>query len=159
MQMLGAAVHDPLGLEGPPRSVAGLALLDFETTLQGEKHLERVTGTVLGAAMSGYEIHMGASSGPALQRPAVELAARSDGALSSDGRILATYVHGLFEAPEACAALLAWAGLEAPARIDYRALREASIERLADAIAAHVDLGALFERTLHTGAIGRGIGR
>ena len=67
-------------------------------------------------------------------------------------------MHGLFEAPEACAALLAWAGLEEPARIDYRALREASIERLADAIAAHVDLGALFERTLRAGAIGREMG-
>ena len=106
--------------------------------------------------MSGYEIHAGTSHGPALRSPAVQLADRSDGALSADGQILATYVHGLFDAPEACAALLAWAGLEGAARIDYRALREDSIERLADAIAGHVDLEALFGRTLGAGLIGAG---
>ena len=156
MQMLGTAVHDPHGIEGPARSVAGLGLLDFETTLAAHKRLERVAGTVLGAAMSGYEIHAGTSCGPALRSPAVQLAGRSDGALSADGRILATYVHGLFDAPESCAALLAWAGLEGAARIDYRALREDSIERLADAIAGHVDLEALFGRTLGAGLTGGG---
>ncbi|MEC4775016.1 cobyric acid synthase CobQ, partial [Burkholderia cenocepacia] len=66
------------------------------------------------------------------------------GALSADGQILATYVHGLFDAPDACAALLAWAGLDGAARIDYPALREASLERLADTFAAHLDLDALY---------------
>jgi adenosylcobyric acid synthase len=151
MQMLGLALHDPQGVEGARASVAGMGLLDLESTLESRKRLERVEGTILGAPLSGYEIHMGVSRGPALARPAVELAGRADGAISADGRILATYVHGLFDTPRSCAALLAWAGLQAAREIDYRMLRERSIDRLADAIAAHVDLGALFARTLRAG--------
>nr|WKF58618.1 Cobyric acid synthase [Paraburkholderia busanensis] len=75
-------------------------------------------------------------------------ASRPDGALSADGQILATYVHGLFDTPAACAALLAWAGLSDAEAIDYPALREASLERLADTLAEHLDLARLF------GAIG-----
>jgi adenosylcobyric acid synthase len=148
MQMLGTALHDPLGLEGTARSVPGLGLMEFESTLEERKRLERVAGSLLGVPVSGYEIHMGVSRGPALARPALDLAGRPEGALSADGQMLATYVHGLFDAPESCAALLAWAGLRAPQASDYRQLRERSIERLADTIAAHVDLEALFGRML-----------
>ncbi len=79
-----------------------------------------------------------------LARAAIELGdGRRDGALSADGQILATYLHGLFDAPEACAALLAWAGLERPLALDYGALREASIDRLADAMTEHLNLERL----------------
>ena len=95
--------------------------------------------------MRGYEIHAGVSSGPALQAPLVDLGARSDGAISADGQVLATYLHGLFDTPAACTALLRWAGLDAPQALDLTALREASIERLADTIEQHVDLRTIFE--------------
>ena len=74
-------------------------------------------GTVIsdaesGAAIAGYEIHMGVTEGAALTRPAVHLDdGRADGAISADGQILATYLHGLFDTPDACRALLAWAGV------------------------------------------------
>jgi adenosylcobyric acid synthase len=158
MQMLGTKLHDPLGLEGPRGSTPGLGLLDFETTLEHEKRLERVVGRLLvggGAKASGYEIHMGVTRGAALQQPALDLGGRCDGAVSADGRILATYVHGLFDEPEACAALLRWAGLEAPLLIDYRLLREQSIDRLADAITDHLDVAALFATTLRTHGEGK----
>ncbi|RQZ70715.1 cobyric acid synthase [Burkholderia sp. Bp9004] len=154
MQMLGRTLDDPLGLEGAPGSMPGLGLLDFDTTLQPDKTLKNVTGHLAlpgAAAVHGYEIHMGDTRGPALASPALELAAgdapggvRTDGARSADGQILATYVHGLFDAPDACAALLAWAGLDGAAHIDYPALREASLERLADSFAEHLDLRALY---------------
>jgi adenosylcobyric acid synthase len=91
---------------------------------------------------------MGETRGPALDAPALRLgdaqAAYPDGAISADGQILATYVHGLFDTPAACAALLAWAGLTDAQEIDYPALREASLERLADTLAEHLDLPKLF---------------
>ena len=141
-QMLGALLHDPLGLESSPGSTAGLGLLDMETTLTTHKRLERQEGALVGldAAVSGYEIHMGVSHGPALDRPAIRLADRTDGAISIDGQIMGSYLHGLFDHPEACLALLRWAGLIFCTPLDYPALREAHIERLADAIEQHLDL-------------------
>ena len=144
LQMLGMQLHDPLGIEGPPGSRDGLQLLEFETRLAPEKMLQQVCGRLTragGASVRGYEIHMGVSEGAAMARPALEMGGRLDGALSADGQILATYVHGLFDAPQACVALLAWAGLVAPAAIDFAAMREASIDRLADTVeqCLHID--------------------
>ena len=147
LQMLGRAIDDPGGLEGAPGRSAGLGWLDLETTLAPEKRLARVAGSLClggGARLAGYEIHMGVSRGAALARPAARLGERDDGAVSADGRILATYVHGIFDAPEACAALLAWAGLEAPCAFDLAQLREASLDRLADAVETHLDMSRLF---------------
>jgi adenosylcobyric acid synthase len=145
-QMLGEAIHDPLGLEGAPGSAAGLGWLALETTLEPEKRLARVRGRLAfdEATVQGYEIHMGVSRGAALQHPAVQLESGPEGALSQDGRIAGTYLHGLFDHPEACAAWLRWAGLrEADADFDYQRLREAGLERLADAVEQHLDWARL----------------
>ena len=97
-----------------------------------------------GAEVGGYEIHAGVTSGVALERPAVMLEdGRSDGAISADGQIIGTYLHGLFESPAACAALLRWAGVGELQEMDYRALRERDIERLADQVAEHLDTARL----------------
>ena len=145
-QMLGQIVHDPAGLEGEPGSSPGLGLLDFETTLEPEKQLHRVTGRLLmeDAEVTGYEIHAGVSRGPALEQPALVLNdGRRDGAKSDDGQILGAYLHGLFDAAPARDALLRWAGLAVRETPDYRELREQGINRLADAIAEHLDLRLL----------------
>ncbi|CAB3782580.1 Cobyric acid synthase [Paraburkholderia fynbosensis] len=151
MQMLGREVADPHGVEGAPGTWAGLGWLDYSTILTREKTLKNVTGSLAlpgSPEVAGYEIHMGETHGPALDAPALCLettqGAHPDGAKSADGQILATYVHGLFDTPAACAALLAWAGLSDAQQIDYPALREASLERLADTLAGHLDLAKLF---------------
>lgn len=140
-QMLGNLIHDPHGLEGDPGSTPGLGLLDLETTLQPEKQLRNVRGRLAigDAAVSGYEIHAGTTSGAALRRPVVHLTHGSDGATSEDGLVLGTYLHGLFELPLACASMLAWAGLQDAQALEYDALREAAIDRLADAVEQHLD--------------------
>jgi adenosylcobyric acid synthase len=147
-QMLGARLHDPLGLEGAAGGVAGLGLLDMDTTLAREKRLENRRGalTLPGApTVDGYEIHMGVSTGPALERPALRFAdGRADGALSGDGQILGSYLHGLFDAPAALSALLAWAGAGEVEAVDLAARRQADLDRLADAIECHLDLDRLF---------------
>jgi adenosylcobyric acid synthase len=153
LQMLGQSIHDPLGLEGEAGSSTGLGLLELSTTLQAEKQLRNVRGTLMlkGAPVSGYEIHAGVSAGRALQHPAVQLehgadgAISPDGTISSDGQILATYLHGLFESCAATDALLRWAGLGEAATPDYRARREADLERLADAVEQYLDTAQLRE--------------
>jgi adenosylcobyric acid synthase len=144
-QILGRRIDDPLGVESQVKSAAGFGLLEMVTELKPEKALLNVQGRLLldGSPVRGYEIHAGVSTGEALQRPAIELEGRLDGALSADGQILGTYLHGLFDESAACQAILAWAGLEAPEAIDYIGLREQQIDRLADALEGHLDLGAL----------------
>lgn len=143
LQMLGKKLHDPDGLEGEPGSGDGLGWLDMETTLAPEKRLTRMRGrlTLDEAEASGYEIHMGVSQGPALVHPAVRFDDGSlDGARSDDGQIFATYLHGVLDEPAACQAILRWAGLAEPEALDYPALREANIDKLADMLEQHLDL-------------------
>lgn len=156
-QMLGKSLHDPAGIEGAPGSQTGLGLLDMETTLTLQKRLKRVEGHLVigGARVTGYEIHMGVSSGAALAQAALHFGNGKDGVLSEDNQILGTYLHGLFDHPEACAALLCWAGLTAPQAPDYRQLREAHIDRLADAMEQHLDMKQI-EQWLAVGHSGNG---
>jgi adenosylcobyric acid synthase len=144
-QMLGQAIEDPFGLEGEPGESRGLELLALTTTLERNKQLRNVTGRLAleEAPVIGYEIHAGVTRGEALEHPAVYLDGRGDGAYSEDGQILGTYVHGLFESTAACNALLRWAGLHDTPSLDYQALREANIDRLADTVEAHLDLAVI----------------
>ncbi len=144
-QMLGKRIDDPLGLEGEKGYSLGLGLLDIETTLAASKRLLNVKGTLAlePVEVSGYEIHSGVTKGKGLDSPAVFLDGCNDGALSPDGAILGTYLHGLFESSEASTALLRWAGLKRVQPLDYRALREESIDRLADILEQHLDLETL----------------
>ena len=146
-QMLGEQLHDPLWLEGDAGSSAGFGLLAMETRLAAQKRLARVEGRLCfaDAGVSGYEIHMGISQGAALQRPLLSIDGQPEGALSADGQIAGTYLHGVFDRAESLAAWLAWAGLpqtalDATARaFDYEALREAELDRLADCLERHLD--------------------
>jgi adenosylcobyric acid synthase len=139
-QMLGRTVADPGGVEGPAGAVEGLGLLDVETVLSGEKRLERVTGTTAdGTAFAGYEMHMGVTTGADCARPFASLADGSrDGATSVDGRVIGTYVHGLFADDRQ---RTQWLGrLDAgPSQVVYDALVEQTLDRLAAHIAAHVE--------------------
>ncbi|WP_295990084.1 cobyric acid synthase [Rugamonas sp.] len=138
-QMLGASVTDPHGMEGAAGSSPALGLLDMTTEMTGHKRLQQVSGICAfadanaGATVSGYEIHMGISRGAALERPAFHIDGRPEGARSADDQILGTYLHGLFDTPQASDALLRWAGLHSEHTVDTAQLREASLDRIADA--------------------------
>lgn len=139
-QMLGRALHDPAGIEGTPGSIAGLSLLDCETTMEPHKQLHNVAGHLTlpnHPTLTGYEIHLGLTTGPALKHAAVQLDdGRTDGALSDDNQVLGTYCHGLFDHSEALSALLTWAGAQDIATVDLAARRETDLNRLADALEA-----------------------
>ncbi len=149
MQMLGQAIADPEGVEGEAGSSAGLDLLPLHTLLQPAKTLRLTRGQLpCGGTISGYEIHCGESRRTdASAAPFARLEdGREDGARSADGLVAGTYLHGLFDDPESCAALLAWAGLGECQPLDRAALREREIDRVADCLAAHLDLPRLFPR-------------
>jgi adenosylcobyric acid synthase len=143
-QMLGRSVADPHGVEAEPGVSQGLGLLEVETELAQEKRLALVSGQAsleggVPFGLRGYEIHMGVSTGSALARPAFVIEGRGEGACSGDGQVLGTYLHGVFDHPEAGAALLAWAGLRTTQVVDTALLREQSIDRIADATAPVLD--------------------
>ncbi|WP_454917934.1 cobyric acid synthase [Xanthobacter sediminis] len=144
-QMLGRWVDDPDGAEGPPRRVAGLGLLEVETRLGREKRLEAVTGRLAEGPVpvAGYEMHLGTTAGPDVARPFAHLAdGRADGAVSADGRITGTYLHGLFAGEDLRRHVLG--GLGAPASdLRYEAMVDGVLDRLADHLEAHVDCDAL----------------
>jgi adenosylcobyric acid synthase len=91
------------------------------------------------AAVIGYEIHMGVSVGKALEQPCILINGEPEGAISADNQIAGTYLHGLFDHPEACAAWLKWAGLQTVQTFDYAQLRENELNRLADCVEQHLD--------------------
>jgi adenosylcobyric acid synthase len=139
-------VHDPEGVEGDTGSTEGFGLLDIETTLAPDKQLRRASGRLNFAdvPVSGYEIHAGVTRGPDLAGAVAVLETGLDGARSDDDRVIGTYLHGIFDEAPARDALLQWAGLDDPGEApDQNALREAGIDRLADACEQHLDLAAL----------------
>lgn len=146
-QMLGQLIHDPEGLEGATASCHGMGLFDMTTTLAPNKQLRNVQGTLAldSSVVTGYEIHMGVTTYHSAYEPAVRLAHGTDGAMSQDGLILGTYLHGIFESPAACTALLTWAGLSDAEPLDYHDIHEQAINRLADTIEQHMDTDQLFK--------------
>ena len=145
-QMLGRRIRDPQGVEGPPCEVDGLGLLEVETVLGGSKRVASVTGVVTtsGTRFTGYEMHIGQTQGPATARPLIRFDhGGNDGALSTNGRIGGTYVHGLFASDECRAAWLAALGAP-PASDGY----EATVETVLDALAAHIETHVDVERLI-----------
>jgi adenosylcobyric acid synthase len=140
-QILGRSVADPAGLEGQPGTVAGLGLLDVATTLSDDKRLIETRGaTADGVAFAGYEMHMGVTDGPDRARPFAHLGdGAPDGAVSADGRVMGTYVHGLFADDRQRAAWLARLGAGGSV-ISYEAQVEDTLDRLAAHLAECVDL-------------------
>jgi len=140
-QMLGRLVRDPEGIEGPAGETPGLGLLDIETEMSADKRLARVTArhVASGLPVEGYEIHLGRSGGPDCARPFAEVEGRPEGAVSADGRIAGSYLHGLFAADGFRAAYLRRIGIEAAPRA-HAATVEATLDALAGHLEAHLDV-------------------
>jgi adenosylcobyric acid synthase len=139
-QMLGRTVADPLGIEGPAGSVEGLGLLDVVTEMTPDKSTIPVQGRdcATGAAVSGYEIHLGRTEGADCARPMLMLGERPDGAESRDGRVRGTYVHGLFTSDEFRRAWLAQ--FSVASQLAYEERIEQALDALADHLDAHLDV-------------------
>lgn len=166
-QMMGRRLLDPDLVESDMPELAGMNLFPMETTFAKDKTTERVYGTVTGcfgkatqgAAVEGYEIHMGRTEflesvrQPFLIRPSRLAEEREsyhpDGAMSDDGRIWGTYVHGIFHNDrfrhEWLNEVRRGKGLRASDRVTaFGRLRELSFDRLADHVRRHLDMEEIY---------------
>jgi adenosylcobyric acid synthase len=153
-QMLGKHIFDPEHIESHVDEISGLGLLDFTTTLTLEKTLTQVNASMVlngeTSQLKGYEIHCGFSTGAALTEPLLHIQhddeksnqVRADGCVSSDNKIIATYLHGFFDCPEPTQAVLNWLGIQNLAQpvIDINQHREIQLERLAEICEQHLDM-------------------
>ncbi len=146
LQMLGTHIHDPEGIEGQSGSAIGFGLIPIETELRLPKQLRETQGELelcgKTVFVSGYEIHHGVSHLPQ-NRCTIKIAGKPvDGYLDGDGQIFATYLHGLFDQPEASAVLLQWAGLteENTQLFDIGHYRETQLNMLAQTLEKQIDI-------------------
>ncbi|MCV9996690.1 cobyric acid synthase [Pararhizobium sp. YC-54] len=135
-QMLGDRVTDPHGIEGNVVEIEGLGLLAVETEMAPEKTVRNSSArsAVYDVALDGYEIHLGRTTGADCVRPAVIIDGRPDGAVSVDGMVSGTYLHGLFASDAYRAALLKSFGIEGGGE-NYRQ----SVDRALDDVAAELE--------------------
>ncbi|RUS63323.1 cobyric acid synthase [Pseudorhodobacter sp. E13] len=144
-QMLGQWVRDPQGLEGAAGDTPGLGLLDIETVMSADKTLTRVQAQHVETScpISGYEIHIGRSDGRDRARPFARVDGVAEGAVSADGRIMGSYLHGMFSDDRFRAAFLTARGA-APSGQSYSETVERTLDALAAHLEAHLDIDALF---------------
>lgn len=144
-QMLGTEIRDPDGIEGAPGSATGLGLLDVATEMTGDKRLTETaaTHTQSGTAFTGYEMHKGRTDGPDCARPFAQVDDRPEGAISTDGRILGSYLHGMFRDDAFRQGFLTVLGAET-SELSYDATVEATLDALAEHMETHLDLDRLF---------------
>ncbi|HRK41634.1 MAG TPA: cobyric acid synthase [Gemmobacter sp.] len=143
-QMLGRSIADPEGEEGTAGFDPGLGHLNVNTVMTSDKRLARVTAqhAASGLTVEGYEIHIGRTDGPDCARPFAHVEGRPEGAISADGRITGSYLHGLFSSDAFRAAYLARLGVAASGHA-HAATVKATLEALADHVEAHLDVSGL----------------
>jgi adenosylcobyric acid synthase len=142
-QMLGRSIADPEGIEGAPGEVPGLGLLDVETLMTRDKRLTRVQAVhaASGAPMEGYEIHIGRTDGRDRARPFAHVDGVPEGAVASGGRVMGSYLHGMFAGDAFRAAFLG--GLGVPSQASYGASVLETLDALADHMEAHIDIAGV----------------
>jgi adenosylcobyric acid synthase len=144
-QMLGRAIHDRDGIEGPAGSAGGLGLIDVETVLTADKTLSEAHGRHIatGAEISGYEMHIGRTDGPGRAQPFAEIDGRAEGAVAHHGRVEGSYLHGIFSNDAFRRAWLARIGAAAAGDLAYAGEVDAALDALADHLECHVDIDRL----------------
>lgn len=139
-QMLGNVVRDPDAIEGTQTEAQGLGILDIETVLVPQKTVlnSNALDAETGKPLSGYEIHMGRTTGPDTKRPMIRINGKDDGAVSENGQVRGSYLHGLFTSDEWRNAYLARIGVE-NSGMNYRQNVEQALDALADHLEKVID--------------------
>lgn len=147
-QMLGRTIADPNGIEVPAGTTSGLGLLDVETTMIPDKTLTQVQAKHIASNcdVTGYEIHIGRTDGPDRARPMLEINGRPEGAMSVDGRIMGSYVHGIFSSDDFRTWFLEGLGARARPSLYEKGI-DAILDMLAEHLETHVDVDGLLTVT------------
>jgi len=154
-QMLGRTIDDPEGVDGRSGKVEGLGLLDVHTVMAGDKRVTQSTAQTRdgGLPVTGYEIHMGRTTGADCDRAWLTLEGRLEGASSADGRVRGSYLHGLFTSDAFRAHFLQ--GLGHSGAIGYDAGVEATLDALADHLERYMDVDQLLALAEPVPGLGR----
>ncbi|WP_298936723.1 cobyric acid synthase [uncultured Ruegeria sp.] len=144
-QMLGKTISDPDGVDGRPGKVDGLGLLDVDTVMGGKKQviLRKANALPNREPVDGYEIHMGHTEGPDCTRAWLEIEGRPEGAASPNGRIMGSYLHGIFSSDAFRASFLSRLGVDSETA--YEDGVEQTLDALADHLEQHMDLDLLLD--------------
>lgn len=163
-QMLGNSIEDPDHIESSKERIAGLGILPVETRLETEKitsqvKAEMVDNNVLPLTshvlqLFGYEIHMGRTRLLDGARPIFKIKERSgievdipDGAISYDGRVWGTYIHGIFENDifrhQLLDGIRQKKGASSSCLNGYNAYLDQNINRLASVVRERIDLSKI----------------
>lgn len=143
-QMLGREVADPHGMEGPAGTTPGLGLLDIRTEMGGDKSLRHVDARHIEVDLPfrGYEIHIGRSDGQDRARGFALVEGAPEGAVSVDGRVSGSYLHGMFSDDAFRAAWLRRFGVTSSG-VNYEHTLDHTLDALADHLETHLDVEGL----------------
>ena len=144
-QMLGQMISDPDGIEGTLGDSAGLGLLDVVTQMTGDKRLTSVHAVHVDTELpfEGYEIHIGRTVGPDNARPFAHVDGQPEGAQSSDGRVMGSYLHGMFSNDAWRGAFLNSLGVTASG--SYSSGVEQALDDLADHVETFLDVEGILQ--------------
>jgi adenosylcobyric acid synthase len=145
-QMLGLRVADPRNIEGPIGELPGLGLLNVKTVLTKKKLVEtQGTDRATGSPVTGYEMHVGATTGADCERPMLDLGGRPDGAISVDGRVMGCYMHGIFASDAFRRAFLKTMKADFASDLRFETHVDATLDGLADHLERHVAVDRILE--------------
>ncbi len=146
-QILGKVISDPLGIEGEAQNIEGLGLLNISTRLTRQKQLENITAidAVFGQEINAYHMHLGVSEGEDCQRPFALNNNESEGAISGNGLISGTYLHGIFANDGFRQNFLSHLGAKAKKTLNYQAQVEQVLDELAAHLEANLDIDKILE--------------
>jgi len=147
LQLLGNEMQDPDGVDGPSGTEQGLGLLNITTRMRPGKTVRENSGEHLASAtpISGYEIHVGETTGPDAERPFAILNTGPDGASSPAGDITGTYLHGVFGSDAFRRYWLNRIRSDAAGDFDYNQNVDNALNQLAASLEKHIDVDALLE--------------
>ena len=133
-QLLGNTIADPNGIEGPSGTVPGLGFLDVDTVLHEDKTVNRVDALYCptDTKMSGYQIHLGQTTGPDTANCFAKVNGEREGAVSASGRVMGTYLHGAFAGDEFRRSFLSQLGVRGSTGLNYRGSLESTLNNLAE---------------------------